>query len=219
VPSVAVCAALEDIPARYRVAESRLGELALPERNSACAGALRPEVFVTTGLVQALPRDELAAVLAHEFSHARRHDNLLGLVARSCVILAAFMPSAVYFARRWGRDSELAADEWAYEALGRPEALVRAMATAAGARQLAEPGRAAELVAAVGGGEFAAERVLRLHAVMTADPEGPSGVPASVRRLAAVLATLGVLGVTVAAWDSVDASLRCLGQSLLAALG
>jgi hypothetical protein len=54
---------------------------------------------------------------------------------------------------------------------------------------------------------------------MTADPEGPSGVPASVRRLAAVLATLGVLGVTVAAWDSVDASLRCLGQSLLAALG
>lgn len=44
------------------------------------AGLLRPETYVSDGLVRALDRDQLAVVMAHEEAHARRRDGLLRLL-------------------------------------------------------------------------------------------------------------------------------------------
>ncbi|MFV0278779.1 MAG: M56 family metallopeptidase [Parahaliea sp.] len=59
----------------YSVVES-------PAQLAWCAGMLRPRVFISTGMLAELDRDELSAVLAHERAHARRRDNLLQVVLR-----------------------------------------------------------------------------------------------------------------------------------------
>ena len=217
-PSAETLSAFERVPPALRLPEGRIAQIDLPERNSVCAGVLRPEVFVTMGLVEALSRDELAAVLAHECAHARRHDNLVELIAKSCALLLGFVPSAIYFARRWARDSELAADEAALKAAGAAEALVGAMAAAAGTRDSASAAKAPALVVAVGGGEFAAERVVRLHAELQPQAEAEA-IPTAVRWAAAVISVGAAAGLTFAIWDVLLASLRCLGRSLLGALG
>jgi Zn-dependent protease with chaperone function len=48
-----------------------------------CAGLLRPRVYVSTGALQCLGDDELAAVVAHEAHHAARRDPLRILIARA----------------------------------------------------------------------------------------------------------------------------------------
>jgi Zn-dependent protease with chaperone function len=45
-----------------------------------CAGFLFPCVYVSTGLVQKLTKEQLNAVLAHEYQHVIRRDNLRKLV-------------------------------------------------------------------------------------------------------------------------------------------
>lgn len=46
-----------------------------------CAGILKPMIVLSTGLLRRLSAPEIAIVLAHERAHARRHDNLLQLLA------------------------------------------------------------------------------------------------------------------------------------------
>ncbi len=47
-----------------------------------CAGLWRPEVWLSAGLVKALRKEELQIVLAHEYAHAQRLDNLRALLIR-----------------------------------------------------------------------------------------------------------------------------------------
>ena len=49
---------------------------------SVTLGLLRPQIWVSTGLVEVLAPQELEAVLAHERCHARRRDSLRRLLAR-----------------------------------------------------------------------------------------------------------------------------------------
>lgn len=57
-----------------------------------CIGVLRPRIAVSTGLVQVLGRDELAAVLAHEELHRRRRAPLRQIAARVIARGLFFVP-------------------------------------------------------------------------------------------------------------------------------
>ena len=76
----------------------------------AITGFVRPRVFVSRDILEALDRDELAAALAHEMAHLRALDTLKQLLLRSTQL-----PLRTW--RRmdavWSSTSEMAADEGA----------------------------------------------------------------------------------------------------------
>ena len=75
-----------------------------------CAGGLRPTVYVSRGLVQALRTEELDAVLLHEAHHGHRLDPLRRAVARSLADIVFFLPVVRWWADWQIERSELAAD-------------------------------------------------------------------------------------------------------------
>lgn len=84
-----------------------------------CAGALRPGVYVTTGLLQRLDAAELQAVLAHEAAHARRRDPLRRALARGVALSFFFVPLVRWWSRHDLEQSEVKADRRAIERVGR----------------------------------------------------------------------------------------------------
>jgi Zn-dependent protease with chaperone function len=91
-----------------------------------CAGLLRPRIYVTTGAVQQLDADALAAVLEHERHHARRRDPLRLAAARAVSSALFFVPGLREIVRQQLALAELSADECAVAGQGAP-ALARAM--------------------------------------------------------------------------------------------
>lgn len=116
-----------------------------------CAGLLRPRIFVSRGLVDALSIEELRAVLLHEASHARRRDPLRRAARRALADLLFFVPVVRWWADRRAVLDEVAADRSALAVCG-PRALARAL--------LASHAWNSDLVAAFGGA--AAARVAHL---------------------------------------------------------
>lgn len=72
----------------------------------------RATIVVTTGLVSAMGRIELEAVLAHEVSHVKVHDILPGTVAVTTLgpLAALVPPAALLPSRGAGRNREAVAD-------------------------------------------------------------------------------------------------------------
>lgn len=93
-----------------------------------CAGALRPVVYVSIGLVRRLARGELSAVLLHELDHARRREPLRRLLAASLAEVAFYLPLLVWWATRRAELAELRADRAAL-AVEPPSALAGALLT------------------------------------------------------------------------------------------
>ncbi len=93
-----------------------------------CAGALRPMVYVSIGLVRRLAKGELSAVLLHELDHARRREPLRRLLAASLAEVAFYLPLLVWWARRRVELAELRADRAAL-AVESPSALAGALLT------------------------------------------------------------------------------------------
>ncbi|MGH9075218.1 MAG: M56 family metallopeptidase [Acidimicrobiales bacterium] len=85
----------------------------------ACVGLLRPRVVVSSGVVEALGGPELAAVLAHEASHARHADPLLVTLTRAAVAGLSFIPGITRLGRLAVVRAEQAADAAAVAAAGR----------------------------------------------------------------------------------------------------
>ena len=56
-------------------------------------GVLRPHISLPQGVDRLLSEAELDAVLIHEVIHARRRDNLIGLLARTCPVRAVVSPA------------------------------------------------------------------------------------------------------------------------------
>lgn len=95
-----------DIPARQRGSnDARLRKIVINAGISASvqlvasakkmaftAGLWRPRIFITTGLVNALPDSELEAVLLHEEIHASRKDPLRTVMARAWAAMLFFLP-------------------------------------------------------------------------------------------------------------------------------
>jgi len=83
-----------------------------------CAGALRPAVFVSAGLVGALAPDELEAVLLHEGEHRRRHDPFRRAARRAAAEVCFCIPLVRWWAERQLDRSEAHADAAVLRDLG-----------------------------------------------------------------------------------------------------
>jgi hypothetical protein len=93
-----------------------------------CAGLLRPRVYLSTGALELLDEPALAAVVAHERQHARRHDPLRLACGRVLVSGLFFIPGLRRLTQRQDALAELGADEAAVlTARGDRSALASAM--------------------------------------------------------------------------------------------
>jgi hypothetical protein len=83
-----------------------------------CAGLLRPRVYFSTGARDLLDEPALAAVLAHERHHARRHDPLRLACGRALAAGLFFIPAMRGLTRRQHTLAEISADEAAVLSAG-----------------------------------------------------------------------------------------------------
>lgn len=86
-------------------------------------GIRHPVVLVDEELASRLDPLELEGVLAHEMAHVRRRDNLVAVVLGIVRDLAFFVPGGRWALRQLHAERELAADQAAAAATGRPGAL------------------------------------------------------------------------------------------------
>ena len=101
-----------------RTALQRLTCLAMDEPTAFTAGALRPRVLVSDGLVRRLGAQELDAVLLHEQEHVRSLEPLVRAVLDSASEVFFYVPLLRWWTQRRLEDSELRADRAALERLG-----------------------------------------------------------------------------------------------------
>jgi len=90
-------------------------------------GIFRPRVYVSTGLLKSLTRDEVRAVLLHEASHRRGRDPLKFLLAAFVRDAFFFLPVGGYIERLFQVEKERAADDSAVERTGDPLTLAGAI--------------------------------------------------------------------------------------------
>jgi hypothetical protein len=83
-----------------------------------CTGLWHPRVYFSTGAVQLLDAPELAAVLAHEHHHARRHDPLRLACGRVLAQSLFFVPALRRLVQRHHALAEIGADEAAVLSTG-----------------------------------------------------------------------------------------------------
>lgn len=91
------------------------------------AGWLKPVILVPASLVTGMPADLLAALLAHELAHVRRHDYLVNLLQHAAEVLLFFHPSIWWLSRRLRIERERIADQMAAALIGGPMPLARAL--------------------------------------------------------------------------------------------
>lgn len=191
---------------------------------STCVGFLNTRVYLTKGLAELLDPDELATVIAHERAHADRRDNLKLLAAQMLLAPVIIMPSAHHFYRRLRVSIERAADLGAAEGAAEQEVLASALVKAArrlrdfGADPDEEPLR--RRMANRYRENFVAERAQELLAVAEEQDEGGRGSqPSSAAlRVGLIVSAILVLALVIVGAGFVGPSVRCLFESLLAAL-
>ena len=81
----------------------------------ALVGVLRPRLFITRSVVDALTEEELAASLGHEFGHWQALDNLKRLAMRTAPDCLAGTTVARDLEQRWAASAERRADRHACE--------------------------------------------------------------------------------------------------------
>lgn len=98
-----------------------------PVPRAYCAGWWRPAIYVSSGALECLDRDELEAVVAHEAHHADRRDPLRLMVVKVLGEALFFVPVLRHLRRRYAALAEIAADEAAVAASGDPQPLASAL--------------------------------------------------------------------------------------------
>lgn len=102
-----------------------------------CGGLIRPRVYLSRGLLDLLPEDELEAVIRHELHHVARRDPLRFFISQLVRRLAVFFPALVAL-DDWVRiRAELAADRAALSGVSL-ETLASALITVARAAPAVE---------------------------------------------------------------------------------
>lgn len=196
-PAGAVAGAAAEVGLAGRV---RL--VAAGERLAVTAGLVRPYVVVSTGLVGALSRAELRAVLAHEQAHLRRSDPLRVLLARVLVAHLWFLPLARDLRGRAWSGFELAADRDAARRYGRSAlagALLRVASTPAGGAVAAAVGFGGGAVAAVSRSADPGLLEHRVSQLESGRPPRPEPV-APGRAMLTGLGAAGFVAVVAGAW-------------------
>ena len=77
------------------------------------AGVFLPRIYLSTGLIQLMTREEIQAVLRHEVYHCRRFDTLRNLVINFLNDSMFFLPVCRNLKRNFQISSEKAADQFA----------------------------------------------------------------------------------------------------------
>lgn len=123
------------IPTSERVAgAARRHALAVPVHTLAwdeplafCLGLRQPHIYLSTGLINLLEAEELAAVLLHEQHHGQHRDPLVVLLSRAVGAALRFMPVAAHVVDRIGLAQELAADRYVLQVQGNAVPLASAL--------------------------------------------------------------------------------------------
>jgi len=101
--------AREDAPALYDLVDRLRQRAGLPmpalaitqqDQPNAFATGRNPQravVAVTTGLLERLPEDEIAGVIAHELAHVKNRDMLIMTVAAGLAAAIGFLPRLIFF--------------------------------------------------------------------------------------------------------------------------
>ena len=106
----------EDQPALYDMVDRLRQRAGLPMPKVAIADHAQPNAFatgrnperavvaVTSGLLAAVPTDEVEGVIAHELAHIKNRDMLITTVAAGLAAAIGFLPRLIFFGG--GRDDE-----------------------------------------------------------------------------------------------------------------
>lgn len=129
--------------------------LSLTGQEPSVAGVLRPYISLPLGVDRLLSKKELDAVLLHEITHAKRRDNLIGLLYEIALCGLWFHPLVWLTGFRLAMFRELSCDDSVIER-ARGAYLVTAIA------KLAAPGKPSSLRA--GAATFFGQRLTRLTA-------------------------------------------------------
>ena len=138
-----------------------------------CTGLLRPRIYISTSLADALTNTELKAVLVHENHHRRRFDPLRGLLAAVFAQVLFCLPIAGELRDLMLTSSELEADRDAVQHVGRPAlaGALHRMITHPQAARLSVPGLASLIATEVRIAELVGDRPatprLSVHKLMT----------------------------------------------------
>ncbi len=90
-------------------------------------GYLRSKLIVSTGLLNALTKEELVAVLEHEAAHHARRDNLLKWALTICRYATPAFPLTAWLYRRLNEQIEMVCDEVAIRRSASPVELAGAL--------------------------------------------------------------------------------------------
>ncbi len=91
------------------------------------AGWLVPQIFVSSGAIMALTKDELEAVVAHERHHVKRRDPLKQMFSRTIATSFFWLPVIRELERKLELAAEVCADRSAVFLSGRKTPLARAI--------------------------------------------------------------------------------------------
>ncbi len=119
-------------------------------------GWLRPVVLIPASVLTGLPPHQLAAVLAHELAHVRRHDYLVNLLQAAVETLLFYHPAVWWVSAQVRRERESCCDDLAVAICGDRLGYARALLSLEGLRAPAPP-----LALAASGGSLV-ERIRRL---------------------------------------------------------
>ncbi len=111
-------------PTELREAMERVGVepvicIALDISLAFCAGILRPQIYLSRGLVDQLYPSELDAVLLHERHHSVRRDPFRYAVATALKDVCFYLPVLDWLFRYQRENAELGADRAAMQVVGR----------------------------------------------------------------------------------------------------
>ena len=87
----------------------------------AVVGIFRPVLLLPHGITERLTRGQLEAILAHELSHIRRHDNLSAAIHMAVEMLFWFHPLVWWLERRLVSERERACDEAVLRQVAEPQ--------------------------------------------------------------------------------------------------
>lgn len=92
-------------------------------------GILKPMIIFPIGLIEALPTDQIEAILVHELAHIKRKDFLINILINVLQVVYFFHPAFWWLSAQLDAEREFHCDEIALSHLGQKLSLVKALAT------------------------------------------------------------------------------------------